>query len=352
MRDPDPTADPEDYFAETRMSFGDHIEELRTHLIRAIYGFVIGMAVAVIFAKVVFHVITAPVQEQLMEFYNRRVEKVAKELKEGSEDLKALDQPKDMPVQVSGADLRQTLRKIGLQVAEPEDAGSESDVFDLSLRIKPLEWSIRLAAAQRQVGRPPMLSTMNVMEAFMVYFKIVAVTGLVISSPWVFWQLWSFIAAGLYPQEKKYVHLYLPLSLGLFLAGVFMCQFMVIPKAIHALLWFNEWLDLEPDLRLNEWLTFAILLPLVFGLSFQTPLVMLFLGKIGIFDADSFRRKRRIAWFAMAAFAAFITPIDALSMLLLWIPMCGLYELGILMVSYSAPPPEPVSDTAEELVEV
>jgi sec-independent protein translocase protein TatC len=352
MRHPDPTADPEDYFAETRMSFGDHIEELRTHLIRAIYGFVIGMAVALLFAKVVFHVITSPVQEQLMEFYQRRVEKVAKELKEGDPALAALDTPREMPAQMRGGDFRQMLRKMGLQVAEPDDADTEGDWVDLPLRIKPLEWSIRLSAAQRQVGRPPMLSTMNVMEAFMVYFKIVAVTGLVISSPWVFWQLWSFIAAGLYPQEKKYVHLYLPVSVGLFLAGVFMCQYMVIPKAIHALLWFNEWLDLEPDLRLNEWLTFAILLPLVFGLSFQTPLVMLFLGKVGIVDADSFRRKRRIAWFAMAAFAAFITPIDALSMLLLWIPMCALYELGILMVQYSAPPPEPVPDTSEELIEV
>jgi sec-independent protein translocase protein TatC len=346
MRDPDPTADPEDYFAETRMSFGDHIEELRTHLIRAIYGFVIGMAVAVIFAKVVFHVITAPVQEQLMEFYNRRVEKVAQQLKEGKSDLFDLDKPKAVPMLM----VRSEAQQWGLHV--PEDAPAEGEFVRVPFYTKPLEHELVVSAAQRQVGRPPMLSTMNVMEAFMVYFKIVAVTGLVISSPWVFWQLWSFIAAGLYPHEKKYVHLYLPLSLGLFLAGVFMCQFMVIPKAIHALLWFNEWLDLEPDLRLNEWLTFAILLPLVFGLSFQTPLVMLFLGKIGIFDADSFRRKRRIAWFAMAAFAAFITPIDALSMLLLWIPMCGLYELGILMVSYSAPAPEPASDTAEELVEV
>jgi sec-independent protein translocase protein TatC len=132
----------------------------------------------------------------------------------------------------------------------------------------------------------------------------------------------------------------------------------VIPKAISALLWFNEWLGLEPDLRLNEWLSFALLLPLVFGASFQTPLVMLFLAKIGIFDADTFRKKRRIAWFVMAAFAAFITPIDALSMLLLWIPMCGLYELGILMVQYTATPDEsPFDEDSEtpapdEMVEV
>jgi sec-independent protein translocase protein TatC len=119
-------------------------------------------------------------------------------------------------------------------------------------------------------------------------------------------------------------------------------------------LWFNEWLGLEPELRLNEWLSFALLLPLVFGLSFQTPLVMLFLSMIGVFDAEAFRRKRRIAWFAMAIFAAIITPIDALSMILLWIPMCGLYELGIWMVVYSAKSSETDTDIPEpeEMVEV
>jgi sec-independent protein translocase protein TatC len=130
---------------------------------------------------------------------------------------------------------------------------------------------------------------------------------------------------------------------------------MVIPKAIQALLWFNEWLHLEPDLRLNEWLSFALLLPLVFGLSFQTPMVMLFLAKLGILDADAFRRKRRIAWFAMAIFAAIFTPADILSMLLMWVPMVGLYEMGILMVQYATKPSEydeSAGSTMDELVEV
>jgi sec-independent protein translocase protein TatC len=192
------------------------------------------------------------------------------------------------------------------------------------------------------------------MEAFMVYMKVCMVCGIVVGSPWIFYQLWAFVGAGLYPQEKRYIHVYLPFSLMLFLAGVFMCEFLVIPKAIKGLLWFNEWLGLEPDLRLNEWLGFALLLPLVFGLSFQTPLVMLFLAKIGVFDADSFRRKRRMAWFAMAIFAAVITPIDALSMILLWVPMCALYELGIWLVQYSAKSSDDDMDIPEpeEMVEV
>jgi sec-independent protein translocase protein TatC len=347
--------DPDDYFADTRMSFGEHIEDLRTHLIRAIVGFMLGMCVAFTFGQWVLHFITAPVEAQLMEFYNRRVEKEQEKLKNDDERAKELNRAKEVPIQIRESEFRALLAKFGVQF-QPNQLGPDGgdSWIDVQARIKPLEWEFAMHEAQRVIQRPPQLSTLSVMEGFMVYVKVCAFTGLVISSPWVFWQIWAFIAAGLYPQEKKYVHKYLPMSLGLFLAGVLFCEFMVIPKAIGALLWFNEWLGLEPDLRLNEWLSFAILLPLIFGLSFQTPMVMLFLGKVGIMDADSFRAKRRIAWFAMAAFSALFAPADALSMILMLVPMIGLYELGIVMVAYStkAAEDEVSASEADELVEV
>jgi sec-independent protein translocase protein TatC len=352
MRRADNLPDPEDYFADTRMSFGDHIEELRYYLIRAILGLIVGIAVSFAFGHVVVKLITAPVEDQLNQFYKRRVDKVAQELKEGDKRLEGLNSLTDLPIEAKRGELKRFLSDLGVQFTPNNVAvGDDEDWVKVPFGFRPVELAVKQNAAERLVTKPASLSTLNVMEAFMVYFKVCALTGLVISSPWVFWQIWAFIAAGLYPHEKKYVHVYLPVSLGLFLTGVFFCEFLVIPKAISALLWFNEWLGLEPDLRLNEWLTFAVLVPLVFGLSFQTPLVMLFLAKLGILDADSFRRKRRIAWFAMAVFAAAVTPIDALSMLLMWVPMCGLYEIGIVMVQYLAKP-EPEMEESEELVEV
>src|SRR5262245_15729769 len=353
MRRADNLPDPDDYFADTRMSFGDHIEELRYYLIRAILGLIVGIAISFAFGKGVVRLIVAPLEDQLMEFYERRVQKVAQELKEGDKRLEGLNDPTEMPVVIQRGDWKKFLRGLGVQFTQ-ENAAAEPDdeLIKFPLKGLPLEWELKVSKAQKIVQRPPQLATMNVMEAFMVYFKVCALTGLVISSPWVFYQIWAFIAAGLYPHEKRGVHVYLPVSLALFLIGVLFCEFLVIPKAISALLWFNEWLGLEPDLRLNEWLTFAVLVPLVFGLSFQTPLVMLFLAKLGILDADSFRRKRRIAWFAMAVFAAAVTPIDALSMLLMWVPMCGLYELGIIAVQYLVKPEPTEVEESEELVEV
>jgi sec-independent protein translocase protein TatC len=219
----------------------------------------------------------------------------------------------------------------------------------------PLEVSAYLSKNQTLVGKRPALSTLNVQEAFMVYFKVCLMAGLVLASPMVFYQLWSFVAVGLYPHEKRYVNLYLPFSILLFLVGVVVCEWLVIPKAIEALLWFNEWLGMEPELRLNEWLGFAIFMPVLFGISFQTPLVMLFLERMGIMRVATFRSARRMAWFLMAVFAAVCSPsTDALSMLFLWLPMILLYELGIWLCLWTPKRPELEIEVpeSEEMVEV
>src|SRR5438270_12177091 len=93
--------DPDDFFADTRMSFGDHIEELRTHLIRAIVGFLAGMAVSLLLGNLVVEFITAPVEAQLVKFYERRAKKLGDELQVGSKQLDALNQPTPMPVLIS-----------------------------------------------------------------------------------------------------------------------------------------------------------------------------------------------------------------------------------------------------------
>jgi sec-independent protein translocase protein TatC len=367
------TPDPEDLFADTRMSFGDHLEELRTHLWRAIGGFGIAVFVSFFFGSWVLQFIARPVEVSLNRFYDNRVAKVLSDLQQDpnreenrptefvqlsfvrKQLIDALNP--DKPAEEVSAFPRPHLE--GAKTPQGEDSGipfmpnlgglfggqnpeaggpegppiKQSDLVTLWISHKePLKEVALLQDAQRVVGRRPLLATMNIQEGLVVYFMVCLVCGLVLGSPWIFYQLWAFVAAGLYPHEKRYVHVYGTLSLGLFVGGVILCEFAVMPKAVEALLWFNEWLGLEPDLRLNEWLSFAIWMPVVFGLSFQTPLVMLFLERIGILTVDTYRRHRRIAWFLMAIFAAVITPsTDPISMCLMWVPMCFLFELGIWM---------------------
>jgi sec-independent protein translocase protein TatC len=327
--------DADDMFSDTRMSFGEHIEDLRYHLWRAIVGFLICLVFSFFIGQPLLRFIVRPVEAELDYFHAKRAQKIKQELDEGrNASLNEMNDPREIDVELQNAD------------------GTFSPT---KLRIRPLGFALQTQQAQRIFLNPNLAKTLGPTEAFMVYLKVCMVSGLVIGSPWIFWQLWSFVAVGLYPHEKKYVNYYLPFSVVLFLAGVLVCEFIVIPQAIHVLLEFNEWIGLEPDLRLNEWLSFAILMPLVFGLAFQTPMVMLVLAKIGIFTSASFRAKRKIAWFIMAFITAVIVPsTDLLSMLLMWGPMCALYELGIVLARYGERSGDQDLDVPEpgEMVEV
>jgi sec-independent protein translocase protein TatC len=352
-------ADPDDMFKDTRMSFGDHIEDLRTHLLRALKGFAVGMIIGLWpVGPWVVDIIVSPVDDELFEFEKRKLDREMKEANKRALSGGLMGRPivseiwfkKDQWDKATGNNA------VGQRVADPPVLdmvvkGFEKMLTDLDVHVlldKENREQGNFIVMQVQIPdtksmteqmlnnfvevRRPKLSTMHITESFMVYFKISMMTGLVISSPWVFYHIWMFIAAGLYPSEKRLVNVYLPFSLFLFIAGVLVCQFFVIRNAIKAMLWFNEWLGLSADLRLNEWLGFALMMPIVFGISFQTPLVMMFLHKVGILTVQTYRDYRRISWFLMAVFAAVITPsVDALSMLFLWVPMGGLYELGILL---------------------
>ena len=120
------------------------------------------------------------------------------------------------------------------------------------------------------------------------------------------------------------------------------------------LLRFNEFLGLEPDLRLNEWLSFAIMLPLVFGVAFQTPLVMMFTAKIGIVTSDGFKRQWKIWIFAMAVFAAVITPTpDLVTWGAMFAPMVGLFYLGVFLCKLTERSgPDVDVPESDELIEV
>lgn len=176
--------------------------------------------------------------------------------------------------------------------------------------------------------------SLNVQEMFMVWIKAAIVLSLVISSPFVFYFIWSFVAAGLYPHEKSYVYIYLPFSLGLFLAGCALCFFYVLQYVLDFLFLFNQWMNVDPNMRISEWFSFAIFLPLGFGIAFQLPLAMLFLERIGVMTVSGYLSKWRISVLVICVASAILTPADPYSMLLMAIPLVGLYFLGILLCKY------------------
>jgi sec-independent protein translocase protein TatC len=339
----------EDLFAETRMSFGDHIEELRTCLVRALLGLALGVVASFFFGTYVVDLIKDPVEKALVEHFveyyrkhaderNRLLTRFTEELyKDNPEEVfTALNEPRTIQFSLSAKELDQQLRKLYPKLFEGVEAPTaDATRVPLAGQVRPLDVVNELQGPLSLLSRRITLTTLAAPEMFFVYFKVCLLSGLVISCPWVFYQLWKFVAAGLYPQEKAYVYYSLGPAVLLFLAGVFLCQFFIIPKALDALLSFNLMMNVEPDFRLNEWLSFAIVMPVVTGLCFQTPLVMFVLAKIGIFTAETYAAKRKMAIFIMLIFTAIITPtIDAISLLAVWLPMVLLYELGIWVVRW------------------
>ncbi len=362
MSDRDFSRDGEDHVEATRMPLGEHIHELRGHLWRALggfgaivvlcflldlVGFLTGTPVGV--GKPVMDWIRLPVEQELQKFHERRFERLVRDLEAGEPKLRDADRARTVVLEL---DVYQVARAVApLLRVEPPPVEGEGRYRPFSARIGPVSWWLLLEQARVLTERRSRLVTMSATEAMTVYFKVTLACGLVLASPWVFFQIWSFVAAGLYPHEKRYVNRFLPLGVALFLAGVLLCQFLVVPRAVEALLGFNEWLELEPELRLSEWLSFALLMPLVFGAAFQTPLVMFLLERVGIFTAAAYRSSRRAAWFALAVFAAVITPsVDVYSMFFLWVPMGVLYELGIWLCVLA--PRRPADFEEEAPVEV
>src|SRR5262249_50664357 len=108
----------EDMFADTRMSFGEHLEELRIHLWKGIYGFLIALCFSFFSGKRVLHFISKPVEDQLRAFYDERVKEVANALKQEDPELSAVNTPQDVEVAIRPQDLAPALRALGVQIPE------------------------------------------------------------------------------------------------------------------------------------------------------------------------------------------------------------------------------------------
>ena len=164
--------------------------------------------------------------------------------------------------------------------------------------------------------------------AFFTYMKVALVASLFGTSPFSFYQLWAFIAPGLYREERRAV---LPLAFFssiFFLAGAAFCFFLVFPIAFQFFMGFATD-TIVPMISVEEYLSFALKLLLAFGIVFEMPLFAYFLSRFGILSPAFMRRSRRYAILVIFIVAAILTPPDVFSQCLMAIPMLVLYEVSI-----------------------
>lgn len=176
------------------------------------------------------------------------------------------------------------------------------------------------------------------MDKFLAHLKVSILAGAILSCPLWIYQLWMFVAPGLYQNEKRWALAFVGFGSILFLTGVSFVYYVVYPMAFDFLMNFGGTTDI-PMITISDYISFFITTTLVFGAAFEMPLILTFLGMVGIIDAEFLRSKRRYAIVILAALSAIFTPPDIISMVLMMIPMLLLYELSVILVKLLAPKP-------------
>ncbi|MBM4326965.1 MAG: twin-arginine translocase subunit TatC [Deltaproteobacteria bacterium] len=228
---------------EARMSFLDHLSELRSRLMRAMIAIALGFALCMVFSERLFKLLAAPI-----------------------------------------------------------------------IRYLPDGASLVFTALQ---------------SPFFIYIKVGFIAGLFLALPYVLYEIWLFVKPGLYEREKKLAAPFIVLATGLFYAGAAFCYFIVFPAAFQFFLSFES-PELKPMIDIKEYVSLFTMLLLAFGVIFETPIIVVLIGLLGLVDSNQLRKGRRYSIVIAFIVGAVLTPTpDPLNQTLMAVPIMILYEVGL-----------------------
>jgi len=185
-------------------------------------------------------------------------------------------------------------------------------------------------------------------EAFFIYMQIAFFASLMLTGPYCLYQIWKFISPGLLPGEKKYAVPFVMVSSTLFISGVLFGYFIVLPPAFRFFVSFSSDF-LKPMFSLREYLSLSLKFLLGFGVSFQLPIFLFFMTKIGIVNARLLSKQRRYAILIIFIVAAVLTPSpDAITQTLMALPLIVLYEVGIIVSRFAEKKTVPADEEPEQ----
>lgn len=294
-----------------RMSFGDHLDELRSRLIKSLVTVIVCIVAVLPWKHLVQQIIIEPYRVQWR--------------------LGFLDHIQELQAKVKAGDARTDLSGPLKAQLEENRHFLEYCLLHKELILSGEKDNTALLPGQTGYTVPYGLVSINVLEDAMSFMWASLVFALVLAGPVVIWQVWAFIAAGLYPHERRIFYRYFPFMVGLLMAGVAFGYFLVLPFSVGFLI---RWMDKDQVgamLGIGQFLTLEFALTGAMGLVFQLPLVMLALQKVGLVTHVGFRKNWRMTVLIIFIVAALVTPPDPVSMVLMAMPMVLLYVLGLFL---------------------
>ncbi|MBL7649559.1 MAG: twin-arginine translocase subunit TatC [Candidatus Hydrogenedentes bacterium] len=315
---------------ELRMSFTEHLGELRDRLIRSAIAVAICAVICYLASDQIFEILAGPIKIMEREIAGVDVLPEPEKAPEGSGETAApVESPPAEPEVTDPAEIVKSVAEghpVWLTV-------NTDDSLLLRLKIvgKTIE-DIRVQAKAAQGGLDASWTVLNPMEPLIVTFKIAGYGGLFLAMPYVLYQLCAFIFPGLHPKERKAAQYLIAGCTVLAFAGVCVAYFGVFPFVLPYLAQFVPE-DVNVQLRMNETISMIVLGLLGFGIAFQFPMVVLILVYMGVLSPDTLRQYRKIVIVGLAVVSAMLTPPDPVSMTLMLVPLYLLYE-GSIWVSY------------------
>jgi sec-independent protein translocase protein TatC len=172
-------------------------------------------------------------------------------------------------------------------------------------------------------------------DGILIYFKCAIIIAILLALPITLHQIWLFVKPGLSEEETRGTFKYIPISFFLFLAGVSFSYFILFPLMLDFMSNINQSVGATETYGMNQYFTFMFNLIIPVGLVFEMPVVILFLTKLGIVEPNSLRKMRKVSYFILVVVGVLITPPDFISDFLIIIPLFVLFEISILVSSWS-----------------
>ena len=291
----------EDFSRE--MTLGEHLEELRRYVIRALYFLGGAVVVALFFQEPLMRLVVWPHTKTMRALLEEK-----KPEKEWVELQKLLPKLKQLSPQSEREKLYQKTLLLLIH----------------HLKTQQKKW--RESATK--------LKLLRYQSGFIAYLKVCFIVGLFFGAPFALYQLWLFVSEGLYEHEKRAIRFYAPFSYLAFFLGVAFGYFILIPVGLRYLSTFASPDIAENFISMDWYLSLFFALTIALGLLFELPLVMLLLSRLGIFEPSQYISYWKY-WILLAfTLSAFLTPPDPFTQILLAFPVCGLYGVGILLAKW------------------